>query len=453
MVSDNVFEEDESTSGGGGAVITADRSSAPVTIDGNLFERNSIAGYETAIGPREGAGLLLTLIQEEPVSFTASQNGNTFKENTITETQETATPYLPAGGGGEWVSGAIVRSVGDRFIDNRVAVDEGHTNLPSEGGGLGVIASRASLETPSLPGQFTGSDDLFSGNSTAEGGWGGAAYVGDARDPDCEPTGPCPGSSLTLDDSTVVDNSVDEGPGSQGGALWGSENDLLALSNSILYGNIPQPEIWGFGSTTFDFSDVCTESGGPLVPSGKGDICAEPDLDSEGAETVTSPTIDAGSNALVPSGLTTDIAGNARIKSSRLGCPATVDMGAFEATFTSKVPQCAPTISDLRQSASTWLEGNSKARLTARVPVGTAFSFVLNEPATVKLDFKRRSGRGRVTGRLTFSARVGKNVIRFDGILPRHKRLKPGSYTLVVTAIAADRASEAHTLRFSVRDA
>ncbi len=453
VVSDNVFEDDESAGGGGGALISAYHSSTPVTVSGNLFERNSIAGYKSAFGPREGAGLLLTLNEDEPVTFTATQTGNTFKENTITETQEKATPDLAAGGGGEWVSGAIVQSVSDRFIDNRVAVNEGHSSLPAEGGGLGVIAAKAEGKIPAQPGQFTGSDDLFSGNSTAEGGWGGAVYVGNSRDPDCELTGPCPASSLTLDDSTVVGNSVDAGPESEGGALWGSENDLLALNNSILYGNTPQPEIWGFGTTTFKFSDVCAESGGPVVPSGDGNICADPDLNSEGAETATSPTIDAGSNALVPAGLATDLAGNARVASSRLGCAAKVDMGAFEATFTGKVPECAPTISDLRQSASTWREGSSKASLSSRTPVGTAISFLLNEPATVQLDFKRGSARSRITAKLTFFARTGKSVIHFDGILPHHKRLKPGSYTLVLSAKAAGRSSKTHTLRFTVRSA
>jgi hypothetical protein len=39
---------------------------------------------------------------------------------------------------------------------------------------------------------------------------------------------------------------VDAGLGSQGGAIWGDPNDTLALSNSIVYGNTPQPEIFGF---------------------------------------------------------------------------------------------------------------------------------------------------------------------------------------------------------------
>ena len=50
-----------------------------------------------------------------------------------------------------------------------------------------------------------------------------------------------------------------------------------------------------------------------------------------------SPTLDAGSNALIPSGVTTDLAGTARIRENLGGCsrttpPAIVDMGAFEFT-------------------------------------------------------------------------------------------------------------------------
>ncbi len=221
----------------------------------------------------------------------------------------------------------------DRFIDNRVAVNDG---APPEGGGVGAIAAAPIFSAPAEPAAFTGRDDRFTGNSTAAGGWRGAIYVG-APAPDCPPGPGCPGSTITLDDSTVVGNHVDAGVGSEGSALWGSLHDMVTVNNSIIFGNAPKPEISWFGShpPVFAYSDVCTESGGPTV-SGAGNICKDPKLKADGAETLgVSPTIAKGSVVLVPAGLSTDLAGHSRVtpdfscKGKRL--PPHVDMGAFEA--------------------------------------------------------------------------------------------------------------------------
>jgi hypothetical protein len=63
-------------------------------------------------------------------------------------------------------------------------------------------------------------------------------------------------------------------------------------------------------------------------------------------ETASSPTIDAGSNALVPSGLTTDAFGTTRILAGHAVCTGevgkVVDMGAAE--FSPAIPPCAPPV-------------------------------------------------------------------------------------------------------------
>lgn len=72
--------------------------------------------------------------------------------------------------------------------------------------------------------------------------------------------------------------------------------------------------------------------------------CVGPKLDSTGNETALSLALDAGSNALLPAGVATDIAGNPRIRASRSSCgtpvPAIVDMGAFEFTGTQPPLPC-----------------------------------------------------------------------------------------------------------------
>ena len=494
VISNNTFGGTAESAGntdhgeGAGAFVALQHGQA-LTVTGNTFENNSIAGTNTAAGSRLGAGLFIGL-SSGATSYNAVQSGNSFLDNTITETEVSPAPPQPlaAGGAGEWISGVSVQSTDDRFVGNRVAVNDG---LPPEGGGLGVHASGIYTlvpPTPAQPAAFVGSNDLFSANSVAAGGWGGGAYVGGVvnASPDC--TGTCPGSSLTLDDSTIVGNSVNAGTGSQGGAFWGTSLDTLALANSIVYGNTPQPEIYGFAaSPSLQYSDVCTEAGGPAVPSGAGDICANPALNADGTETVASPTVDAGSNALVPSGLTTDLAGNPRILASRLTCgsaaPAVVDMGAFEATFHGPPPGCplvvpptpTPTVTSVSQSASKWLESNHLATITKvrhKLPVGTAFKFTLSEPATVDFSFQhsatgrkvstrcvaktKRNARKRhctfttTPGTMTFAGHAGANTVHFYGRVNPHTKLKPGSYTLIITATAAGKTSSPAKLRFTI---
>jgi hypothetical protein len=170
--------------------------------------------------------------------------------------------------------------------------------------------------------------------------------------------------------------------------------------------------------------------------------------------------------------------------------PAVVDIGAAEYAY--PVPSCPPTIisshpqpplaprlSGLGQSAKTWREGTKLAKLSAsrgkgrrKLPVGTTFSFKLDRPAQVIFKFtrsaggrrvgkrcvpqthknrhKRRCTRTVVAGTLAFSAHAGLNKVRFQGLIARRKKLKPGSYKLLVTATAAGKRSRTGTLSFTI---
>ena len=136
----------------------------------------------------------------------------------------------------------------------------------------------------------------------------------------------------------------------------------------------------------------------------------------------------------------------------------------------------SPSLRRVRQSASRWLEGNARATITARrdrLPVGTTFSFSLNEPATVSFAFTqsldgRRIGRRCVApgsrnlreprctrtvirGTLSFTARPGTNRVRFTGRLSGNRRLKPGAYTLLVMATnTARQRSVTRRLTFTI---
>ncbi|HEX6460398.1 MAG TPA: FG-GAP repeat protein [Thermoleophilaceae bacterium] len=140
-------------------------------------------------------------------------------------------------------------------------------------------------------------------------------------------------------------------------------------------------------------------------------------------------------------------------------------------------PRAAPAIAGLKQSARIWREGTklpsiSKARAKKR-PVGTTFSFSLNEAARLTFTFSHRvpgrrvgrkcvkpTGKNRtrprckrtiVAGKFTLSGHVGANRVRFQGRFSRSRRLKPGSYTLRVTARdSAGASARSRTLSFKI---
>jgi hypothetical protein len=136
----------------------------------------------------------------------------------------------------------------------------------------------------------------------------------------------------------------------------------------------------------------------------------------------------------------------------------------------------APIISGARQTAKTWRENDRRPRISAnkkKLPVGTTFSFALNEPATVALSFtqqvtgrrvrgkclapsaknrrKRRCTRTIVAGRFTFAGHPGMNRVRFAGRISRTKKLNAGRYTLQITATNAQgRRSAPTSLTFTI---
>jgi len=143
---------------------------------------------------------------------------------------------------------------------------------------------------------------------------------------------------------------------------------------------------------------------------------------------------------------------------------------------TTPTAPATPAISSLSETAKTWREGNALAQITKnsqkKLPLGTTFSFALNEPASVTFSFTEpasgRKVKGKcipqakknkskhsctltvVAGTLTFSAHAATNMVRFEGPISKRKKLKPGSYTLLVTATASGKHSTTRTLHFTV---
>ena len=143
-----------------------------------------------------------------------------------------------------------------------------------------------------------------------------------------------------------------------------------------------------------------------------------------------------------------------------------VSYGADQTFTTAAAPVATtstlPKITAAHESAARWREGNKLAQISRRKkkpPVGTTFSFLLNEQATVTFSFTQRVSGRKVRGKcvaktrsnhqrkgckrtltpgtLSFTGRSGTNKVVFQGRISRHKKLRPGRYTLVITAINA----------------
>jgi hypothetical protein len=134
----------------------------------------------------------------------------------------------------------------------------------------------------------------------------------------------------------------------------------------------------------------------------------------------------------------------------------------------------APVLSSVAQSAPRWREGSSLARIAAqpRPPRGTTFSFTLSEAALAHLTFtqalsgrsvagrcvaqtranrtKRSCRRTKSAGTLTLKAPAGADHVRFEGRLSSARRLKPGRYTVALSATAAGLTSAPRSLSFTI---
>jgi hypothetical protein len=138
------------------------------------------------------------------------------------------------------------------------------------------------------------------------------------------------GGSPTVTNCTFHANSAS----SDGGGLHNHGSSVPMLANCILWGN-PGGEIFNVSNpAVVTYSDV--QGGYP----GADNIDADPSFAwAAGGNLrplVISPCIDAGNNAAVPPGVTTDLDGNPRfaddphVPDSGAGTPPIVDMGAYE---------------------------------------------------------------------------------------------------------------------------
>jgi len=268
----------------------------------------------------------------------------------------------------------------------------------------------------------------------------------------CTPSSNCEAGSQ-LDYTQSIAAQPDQGPVaalSATPAPAGSPTLLDARGSSTAPGGEVVRWDWNFGDGTV------LENGGPTPQR----TYANPGVYTV---TVTVSDQDGCSTRLIFTGQTAYCNGSA----------------AAQATRTITVPPpipLAPSVSNLSETARTWRESNKLAQISARKkkkpPVGSTFSFTLNEPASVTFTFtapasgrkigkrcvaqtkknkkKHRCTRTAVAGELTFSAHAGTNKVHFGGRISKHRKLRPGSYTLLVSATASGMHSTPRTLHFKI---
>jgi hypothetical protein len=157
--------------------------------------------------------------------------------------------------------------------------------------------------------------------------------------------------------------------------------------------------------------------------------------------------------------------------------PATKSAGytvvAAPTPIVSVVAALTPIVSGASETTKAWRESNALPHIARRkLPFATTFSFALNEAATVTFSFaqhptgrrvrrkcveptqrnrnKPRCARAIPAGSLTFSGHPGSNRVRFAGRISRTNKLKPGSYTLQITASTQGRRSAPQSLSFTI---
>jgi predicted outer membrane repeat protein len=209
-------------------------------------------------------------------------------------------------------------------------------------------------------GSVTVSGTAFQGNSTTtSGGAVAAGSVTSLRFTSCSFVGNSVGNStgggaIEATNSVTVVNGLVAGNSPNGVVFYGDSNAFVnttisanfgygatffgngnSLANSVLWGD-PIAEI-NLGISGDASASYCDVQGGY---AGTGNIASDPKFVNAGAGNYRlaagSPAVDAGNNAAVPGGVTTDLAGLPRFfddpaaPNTGAGTPPLVDMGAYE---------------------------------------------------------------------------------------------------------------------------
>jgi hypothetical protein len=118
-----------------------------------------------------------------------------------------------------------------------------------------------------------------------------------------------------------------------------------------------------------------------------------------------------------------------------------------------------PRVSKASQTNAVWRPGGALATFArAGRPIGTIFSLDITQQARVTLAFtqritthKSRHKRQVTRGTLSFAGHSGVNTVHFQGRISGSKKLKPGRYKVIITAVNAEhKRSASRSLSFTI---
>ncbi len=380
--------------------------------------------------------------------------------------------------GGEWQTPVDLSEGVDREdwrwepYEPRVAIDEqGDAEVvwSRRDGQNGVMSAfmpaggswQQPVDLTSKEGSAVSPDVAFDGRGDVIAAWSGTNGIEAAF----KPAGGAWQAPVDLGHGAAPQVAFDE----QGDALaaWVGEHGVEvagyaatgpALNNVSIpsEGSVGQPlafsvspfDVWSvLGETSWSFGDGASASGTSVTHT----------YTAAGTYEVTLHSVDTLGNV-------TSTSGKVTIAPASTTAPSGSEPTSGSPTSESPTSE-PPAISTVSQSASVWHErGKSRA--------GTTFALLLNEQATVVFSFLRHvNGRmvgsrclattpghaGRqvcsrtvLTGTLSFAGHRGMNKVGFQGLVS-HSKLRPGRYTLIITATnTAGQHSSSKSLNFTI---
>ncbi len=267
-----------------------------------------------------------------------------------------------------------------------------------------------------------------------------------------------------------------EGTGETGEGRFGVSVALSADGNTALIGGLDDNSTRGAAWLFTRSGSTWTEQGGKFTgggEGGEGEFGTNVALSADGGTAMIGAWRDNGGRgaAWVFVDLPTAATGTTSTTEGTTTSPAQTTSPS--PSVPSEMP-APPTVQQARQSTMSWREGNQPARISrTETPTGTTFSFSLNEQATVTFGFAQSVSGRKVSGKcvahtkksrrkpacrrivtagtLTFTGHSGTNKVAFQGRISPVEKLKPGRYTLVITATnPAGERSAPQSLSFTI---